>query len=362
MSFILETPAVVVDLDVVGRNIDRMIAGLKSVGIKHRPHIKTHKSVMLAKLQIEKGACGITCAKLGEAEVMIDRGITDILIANEIIGEEKVRRLIKLNKRARVISCIDSFVGAKALSDAGEVEGIKLPVHIELDGGGHRCGRQPGDDIIAFAKSVYDLKGIEIAGLLAYSGQIYGETGEKNLRAAARHEMQLLLGTAKALSEIGIPVKELSGGSSLSSKYPDELCGITESRAGNYIFNDVTSIFSGVAKPEDCAIKVVTTIISLPERGRAIIDAGTKTLTSDMTSYRGGYGYVVEYPNMEIYKLNEEHGYIKYDPSIQLEIGQKISIIPNHCCMLPNLCDELTVFSSGRFAFNTPVEARGKNK
>jgi D-serine deaminase-like pyridoxal phosphate-dependent protein len=362
MSYLLDTPAVIVDLDVVERNIERMVAGLQSAGIKHRPHIKAHKSVRLAKLQLEKGAQGITCAKLGEAETMIDGGITDILIANEIVGEIKVRRLIALNKRAQVFSCIDSIEGAQALSDASEAEGMKLPVLIEIDGGGHRCGRQPGEDIIAYAKAVSGLNGISVMGLLTYAGQIYGAKGETNMRAVAREEKRILVETARALADIGLPMLELSGGSSLSSPFPDELQGITESRAGNYIFNDVTSIFSGIVKPESCALRVVATIISLPVPGRAIIDAGTKTLTSDTSGYRGGYGYIVEYPGMEIYKLNEEHGYIKYDPSLRLTIGQQISIIPNHCCVLPNLCDELAVFRSGEFGFTTPVEARGKNK
>lgn len=357
----LDTPAVVIDIDQVGKNVEKIIAGFNKVGIKHRPHIKAHKSVTLAKLQIEKGACGITCAKLGEAEVMMENGITDILIANEIVGERKIKRLIELNKKHIVTSCVDSIEGAKALSDAAVAAGIKLPVHIEIDSGGGRCGRKPGKDVVEFAKEISSFLGIEIIGIMTYTGQIYGTLGEE-MRKMAKLEAETLVNTAKALEEAGIKVKELSGGSSLSAHFPEELRGMTESRAGNYIFNDCNDLFGQVCSVDECALRVITTVISTPEPGRAIVDAGTKTITSDGCSYRGGHGYVVEHPEIEIYKLNEEHGYIKFPELVKLKVGQRLTIIPNHSCVVPNLCDEVAIISGGKHVFNIPVEARGMNK
>jgi D-serine deaminase-like pyridoxal phosphate-dependent protein len=305
----LDTPVVIIDIDQAGRNINKIIEGFKKAGVKHRPHIKAHKCVTLAKLQIEMGADGITCAKLGEAEVMMEKGISDILIAYEIIGEKKIERLIALNKKGRVISCIDSIEGAEALSEAAVAAGIRLPVHIEINSGGGRCGRKPGSDLLEFAKTVKTLPGIEIIGIMTYSGQIYGTVGEE-MQKMAKLEAETLMVSRRELEEAGIPIKELSGGSSPSAHYPEELTGITESRAGNYILNDCTALFGGICTVHECALRVIAAVISTPEPGRAVIDAGSKTLTSDGCPYRAGYGYVVEYPEIEIYKLNEEHGFM----------------------------------------------------
>ena len=365
MNYEFETPAVVVDMGQARKNAVKAVGALKAAGIKHRPHIKAHKSVALAKMQLEAGAVGITCAKLGEAEVMQQNGIEDILIANEIIGENKIRRLLELNRHSRVISCVDSLEGASALSAAAEAVNFRLPVFVEIDSGGERCGRHPGGDLIQFAKAASALKGIEIIGVMTYAGQIYGVTGEK-MREAARHEAHILTEAADALRAIGLNIRELSGGSSLSLHIAEDSKGLTESRAGNYIFNDCNALFGGACVINECALRVITTVISIPKKNRAIIDAGTKTISSDGCSYRGGYGYVVGYPDIDIYKLNEEHGYLRLSDSVSggahLKIGDKLTIIPNHSCVLPNLCDELVMVENNEFKGLLPIEARGMNK
>lgn len=357
----VSTPAVIVDLDVAERNIQRMAEVVRSAGIRHRPHIKSHKSVFFARKQLEAGSIGITCAKLGEAEVMAEAGIDDILIAFPIIGKDKQERLFRLAQQIKVTCVADSVEGAKSVSSVGERVGLRIPLYIEVDGGIGRCGRQPGQDTAEFAKQIRHLPGIEIVGVLSYSGQIYAESSRESIRATAKNEALLLKQSADMIRAAGIELPVVSGGSSLSSKFAKELDGVTEVRAGNYLFHDVGQLSMGMVTVDDCALRVITTVVSVPAPGRAIIDAGSKTLTTDMMPFSKGFGYVIEFPEIEIFKLNEEHGFLRYDPSLTLQIGQQLTIIPNHACVIPNLCDELLGVRAGRVVDIIKVDARGKS-
>jgi D-serine deaminase-like pyridoxal phosphate-dependent protein len=358
----LPTPAVIVDLDIVDRNISEMARLVKKADVKHRPHIKTHKSIYFAQKQQQAGAVGLTCAKIGEAEVMADAGFDDILIAFPIIGEDKLERLYHLAQKVKITGCVDSVEAATALSDVGVRLGRKLPVYIEVDGGIQRCGRQPGGDTLAFAQSIHGFDGIEIVGILSYAGQIYSENVKERIEEIAAEEAQTLHMTAELLRVSGIPIQEVSGGSSISSKFPDQLKGITEVRAGNYIFHDRAQLSTGMVTVEQCALRIIVTVVSAIAPGRAIIDAGSKTLTTDLITFGIGYGYIIEQPEIEIYKLNEEHGYLRFDPSIQLHVGQRLTMIPNHSCVIPNLCDELIGVRGDQIITAIPIDARGKNK
>jgi D-serine deaminase-like pyridoxal phosphate-dependent protein len=358
----LDTPAVIVDLDIVEKNINAMSEVVKKAGIKHRPHIKTHKSTFLAKMQQKAGAKGITCAKLGEAEVFADEGFNDILIAFPIVGEKNLSRFQKLAEKIEVKTVVDSKEVAEGLSKVGQSMGKKIQVYIEVDGGIQRCGRQPGEDTVQFAKSIENLPGIDIMGVLSYAGQIYGINDKEKIKEMAKEESKTLFTTAEALRKAGFNIREVSGGSSISSKFAQNMEGITEIRAGNYIFHDQAQLATGMVSVDDCALRVIVTVISATAPGRAIIDAGSKTLTSDGASFATGHGYVIEYPEIEIYKLNEEHGYLRFDESIQLSVGDKLTIIPNHACMIPNLCDELIAVRGEDVVTTFPVSARGKNK
>jgi D-serine deaminase-like pyridoxal phosphate-dependent protein len=339
-----------------------MAERVKKAGLKHRPHIKTHKSVFLAEMQRKAGTSGITCAKLGEAEAFAAEGFDDILIAFPIIGERNLARLKVLAEKISVSTVVDSLEVAEGLSTVGEQVGKKIPVYIEVDGGIQRCGRQPGEDTVKFAESIRHLPGIDIMGVLSYAGQIYSINKKEEIRRMAEMEADTLVTTANALREAGFTIREVSGGSSISSKFADSMGGITEVRAGNYIFHDQAQLATGMVGVDDCALRVIVTVVSAAAPGRAIIDAGSKTLTSDGASFATGYGYVVDYPEIEIYKLNEEHGYLKFNESIQLKVGQKLTIIPNHSCMIPNLCDELVAVRGEQVVCTFPVTARGKNK
>lgn len=232
----LSTPYVAIDLDKVETNIKKMVGRLRKAGIQHRPHIKSHKAIELAKLQLDLGAEGVTCAKISEAEVMADGGIKDILIAFPIVGKEKLERLYRLSQKACITATVDSYDVAKGLSDVGERLDHKIRVLIELDGGIHRGGVQPGQPTLEFAKKIVKLPGIKIIGLFTYFGQIYGQPSVKSIKQMAEQETEMLLSTKRLLEDHGFDISVTSGGSTPSSFFADQLRGITEARAGNYIF------------------------------------------------------------------------------------------------------------------------------
>lgn len=359
----IPTPAVLVDLDQVDANIRRMVGENRPYGIAHRPHIKSHKCVELARRQLELGAQGITCAKLGEAEVMSAAGITDILLAYPLIGPDKLMRLKALLERGvRIRTIVNSIEGARGLSSLGETMHQPVDVLVEVDGGINRGGLKPGPETLAFAESIRGLAGIRITGLLYYGGGLSKDDTPEKIREKSRRERDELVGTAELLRAHGFHMAVLSGGSSFSAKNPDCLAGITENRAGNYIFNDVSQLAVGYAQPADCALTALTTVISRPDAYSAIIDAGSKTLSSDLNAQRPGYGFVVDDPRVQVVKLNEEHGFLHSDSEIIFAIGEKISIIPNHACVLPNLADELYGLRDGQLERMLKVDARGKNR
>lgn len=358
----LSTPFVRIDLDRMENNIRLMIERLKKVGITHRPHIKAHKSIAIAKKQIELGASGITTAKLSEAEVMVDGGIEDILIAFPILGEEKLLRLEKLARRANIKATIDSRAIAEGISRVGERLGRRIDVLIELDGGIHRCGVQPGEQTLKFAKSIEDLDGINVIGLMTYMGQIQAEKTKEGMKSIAKSEVEMFKSTQRLLNANGFNITVLSGGSSAASVFEDQLAGITESRAGNYIFSDMNAVHLGISTEKDIALKVCSTVVSTPLPGYATIDAGSKTLTSDASRSGSGYGRISGMADVEIVKLSEEHGFIRFDPAnYNLKVGDVVEIMPNHCCVVPNLCDCVYGFRGRHFDGMIRIDARGKN-
>lgn len=355
----LPTPAVVVELEQVSLNLKKMDTLTKTYGINVRPHIKPHKSLYFAREQLVNGAKGITCARLSEAEVMVKHGITDILIAYPLIGEDKMERLKKLVAQADIITIVNSEYGANQLSEAGVSLGKKITVLIEIDGGLHRGGVLPYDAALHFAETIKDLPGIVIKGLMYYNGLIYAENTMEGYIKGTRKEHDELVGTAELLRKNGYCMEILSGGNSYSSKCCKYLEGITEVRCGNYIFNDVSALATGFATEEECALRVVSTVICKMDDYHAIIDAGSKTLTTDICGHRAGYGYVVGRPDIIITKLNEEHGFIECSHPLGLNIGDKIAIIPNHSCVLPNLTDQIYGVRNNKLERMIPIEARG---
>ncbi|NOU92276.1 amino acid processing protein [Paenibacillus sp. LMG 31456] len=362
MYFELTTPSVIVDLDIVERNILQMAERLSAQGIQHRPHIKTTKSVYFARKQLEAGAIGITAAKLGEAETFARAGIDNILIAFPLIGEDKLRRFEALHSQVHVIAVVDSLEGATGLSAVGERSGLPVSVLIEIDGGLHRGGRQPGDDTLSFARELAVMPGIRIYGIMGYFGMIYRNRDEQGLRQAVGTESVVMQETVSMLRDAGFAIEIISAGSTPSALLCEDLIGVTEVRAGNYIFFDASGVSLGLAKETDCALRVIATVVSTPFPGRATIDSGTKTLTSDLAHHRDGFGIVVGRPELRITGLNEEHGFLEFDPfQTMLSVGDRIEIIPNHSCVVSNLCDAVNGVRGGVFEMSIPVDARGRN-
>ncbi|WP_405110421.1 alanine racemase [Paenibacillus sp. FSL K6-1217] len=347
-------------MDILQRNIVGMAKRLKACGIQHRPHIKSHKSAAIARMQLTAGAIGITTAKLSEAEVFAAAGVESILIAYPLIGADKLDRFAALHMKCRMITAVDSITGASGLSEVGMRTGKPVRVLVEIDGGLHRGGRQAGEDALRFALTVQSLPGIRVSGLMGYFGTIYRNTGEAAFIEAAREEATLMMDTAALFREAGLPVDIISTGSSPAALMCRELGGVTEVRAGNYVFWDASGVGMGLASEEDCALRVIATVVSIPLPGRATIDAGTKSLTSDKAHGRDGFGIIAGHPEVKLAALNEEHGFLQYDPLLEpFQLGDRIEIIPNHSCVIPNLHNRVAGVRNGRWSEWIAVDARG---
>ena len=345
----LDTPAVTVDLDKVDRNIRRAQEHLAALGLANRPHIKTHKIPALAKLQMDAGAVGITCQKLGEVEVMADAGVADdILLTFNVIGEAKTERLAALIRRLkRMAVVLDNEVVAKGLSEAGRRHGVDIRFLIECDTGFGRNGVQSPQAALDLARAAMKMPHMRFEGLMTFP------TAKPEQRQWLERALQLLQGA-------GLDVPVVSGGGSPSLKSAGEFPMLTEYRAGTYIYNDVMQVTAGAATWDDCAMTVRTTVISRPTDDRAILDAGSKVMTYEQY-YAKGFGRIIEYPDAVITGFSEEHGMVDLTGSRKKpKVGEVVSVIPNHCCVVTNMMDEIYAVRGSTVEAAWPVAARGK--
>ena len=343
----LETPVLTADLDAIERNVARVQAYCNEHGLALRPHIKTHKLPELARLQLEAGAVGITCQKLGEAEVMAGAGIEDILVSFPLVGEAKAERLAALAARVKMTVVGDSAAVAEGLSAVLARRGVEVDFLVECDTGLGRTGVQSPEEAADLAVLVDELDGLRFAGLMTYPS--LPETAPW-LRAAR-----------VAIEARGLAVGRISGGGTPTADRTHELGVVDELRLGTYIYGDRACIENGSVALEDCALRVIATVVSRPTRERAIIDAGSKTLTSDAAVGATGHGFVLEHPEAEIYNLNEEHGYVDVSRCPRPpEIGDRVTIVPNHACTTANMHDEVVMHRGGGVVETLPTAARGK--
>jgi D-serine deaminase-like pyridoxal phosphate-dependent protein len=361
----LDTPLIAVDLDLLQRNIAEMAALAVSHGVALRPHAKTHKSPHIARLQLEAGAVGLTCAKLGEAEVLVDQGgVTDILIAYPIVGDIKIQRLIHLLDRARVIVAVDTHQAAAALSQAISANDRTLDIYIEVNTGQDRAGAYAGQDAVDLAIAVSRMPGLRLAGVMTHEGHA-GFSAPDDIATVAENAGQALVDTAERIRSQGIEVAHVSVGSTPASWFTPRVPGITEMRPGTYVFHDNNAFRHGRIGPDRCAARVVATVVSRPaghpKGHRAIIDAGSKALALDPSPSHPGHGYIVGHPGATIARLSEEHGVVTLPPAERgFDVGDRVEIIPNHICPAVNLTDELVVIRAGHVVDRWPVAARGK--
>lgn len=357
---LIDTPSLVVDETILRQNIAEMASLAKSMGVALRPHIKTHKTPEIARLQMAAGAIGITCAKLGEAEVMADGGIEDILIAYPTVGDMKIKRLLALMERARMILAVDSREAAMALSEAMTRNERVLDVYVEVNTGQDRSGSLFGDDTVALAVEIARLSGLRLTGIMSHEGQANTQ-GPDLIESVAVEAGHRLVATAEKIRALGIELPVVSVGSTPAAAYTPTVSGITEMRPGTYVFKDTTAFRYGIYGPDRCAARFYATVASHPGSDRYIVDAGSKTLALDKSYGHPGHGYIVGHPTAIIDRLSEEHGVVivpEGDPGFA--IGETVEIIPNHVCPTVNLMDEIVIVRDGRVIDRWKIAARGK--
>jgi D-serine deaminase-like pyridoxal phosphate-dependent protein len=344
------TPAVVIDMDRVARNIARVQAACDAAGVANRPHIKTHKSPLLAQMQIKAGARGITCQKLGEAEVMAEAGIDDILISYNLLGEEKMARLGALQRLAKMTVAADNSVVIAGLPQAAAVSGRTLDVVVECDTGRKRAGVETPAEAVTLAQEIASKPGLNFAGFMLYPT----ETGWP--------EAQRFLDDALAgVRAHGLEPTMVSTGGSPNLINLGQLRGATEHRPGTYIYNDRMQVKAGVATWDDCALNVYSTVVSRAGADRGILDAGSKTLTSDTGGGLDGHGLILEHPEARIARFAEEHGFLDLSRSnSRPAIGDVVRIVPNHVCVVVNMVDEVLMVRGDEIVGPLPVAARGR--
>lgn len=358
----LDTPALVVFDDVLKRNLKQMADYASSQGIELRPHFKTHKTAEVARMQKELGAAGVTCAKLGEAEALAETGIFDsIFIANQIVGEIKLKRLAALMERVpHVRVAVDSLEVSQGLQGAMADAGKTLDVVIELNTGQGRAGILP-EEALKLADKIREMSNLKLVGLMTHEGHAGKTMSKDELRDTSIAAGKQMVETAEKLRERGFDISVVSVGSTPAAFETTQVEGITEMRPGTYVFQDNTIFRFGDIGPDDVALRILATVTSRPSADRAILDTGSKVLTTEPSQWKEGFGYIVQYPEAEIFSLSEEHGWVSLPESCRnMKIGEKIEIIPNHVCPTVNLTDELYLVRDGEVAETWPVIARGK--
>lgn len=357
----LDTPALVIDLDRVERNVNEMADLARRAGVRLRPHTKTHKMPELARLQVDAGASGITCAKLGEAEVMVAAGFDDILIAYPLVGEAKLARLRSLRERARILVSLDSVEVAEGLGRLGVATNDPLEVFVEVDTGHHRMGRAPGAPSASLVAEVSRIPGVVVVGLLTHAGHAYGATSEVERDAVVAREIDDLIMTKGLCADLGVAVEEISVGSTPSARGELRRAGVTEVRPGTYVFNDTMMMSLGVATESTTAAHILATVVGRPTPERFVIDAGTKCFTSDGVG-RPHWIKALGRDDLTMEFVTEEHGVGRFDPAWggELRIGDKLRFIPSHACPVINLFDFAYASRGDEVVGEIAVAGRGK--
>jgi D-serine deaminase-like pyridoxal phosphate-dependent protein len=358
----LDTPALVVDLDIMEQNLRRAAEYAAAHDLRLRPHTKTHKAPELARRQIALGAAGLTVAKVGEAEVMLRAGPADLLLAYPVIGAAKLRRLVEVARFARVTVALDSLTTATELSDAARAATVSFGVLAEVDVGGGRVGVTPGAELRDLARGLASLPGLEFEGIAFYPGHIrhLDEAGVKALDALDR----LVRSIVADLRRDGFEVPIVSGGSTPSLYHSHRVTAMNEIRPGTYIFNDRNTATCGACDANDCAAFVLATVVSTARPGQVIMDGGSKTFSSDRLAGAGdeaGYGLVIEDPRAVFVKMNEEHGFVDVRAcDTHFRIGDRVRVIPNHICTAVNLHETMYGIRGEEVVAEWKVAGRGK--
>lgn len=356
----LDTPCLLVDLDRMASNIDRWQARITAGGVQLRPHVKTHKSPTIGRMQLNAGAAGITVAKLAEAEIFAAHGCEDIFIAYPLIGAEKWRRATALAQRCTLTVGVDSVVGAEGLSAAAQVADVTVRVCVEIDTGLHRSGVQPAD-APALCRVVHDLPGLELDGIFTYRGAFFADAVGRSATELAHEEGSIMVALAEHIRASGLPIRTVSVGSTPTGLAAARVPGVTEVRPGTYIFGDYMQAAGGFIDDDEIALTILCTVISRPAVDVATIDGGSKTFGGDVVPARLGLHGYARAVGREAYleSMTEEHGVVRLEPGFNPQIGERIAFHPIHVCTTVNLSDTLVGVHDGRVAEIWPVLARG---
>lgn len=346
----LDTPTLVIDIDALRQNLSRYQSYYDEHRIPLRPHIKTHKTLAISAMQMAKGAVGLTCQKIGEAETLVAGGLTvDILIPYNIVGASKLDRLTSLARQTAVTVAADSEFVVRGYSNAATRAGTPLKVLIEVDCGHERTGVTSVEEAIALGRLIHVLPGLEFRGIMGYPTP-----------PSVRPFLQAIL---SGLQDAGLPCPVVSGGGTKVAMHAHELPELTEYRIGEYAVGGAGHLLAGRHTVEQCALRVIATVVSRPTEHRAILDSGSKTLSASMMQTEAGVsmGYIVEYPDARLHSCSEEHGHVDISNCDRKpEIGERVQVLPVHPCPCVNLHDEMVVTSRGRVETIWPVHARGK--
>jgi D-serine deaminase-like pyridoxal phosphate-dependent protein len=367
----LRTPSVLIDKTRLEQNVDRMQAAATARGVRLRPHAKTHKSPDLARVQIARGAVGICCAKLGEAEVFAAAGIDDIRLPYPInpANADRVLRLLDLTRLSFIVDDADV---ARTWSALMRVNQREVDVLVKVDVGFHRCGIDPDSRGAAeLVARVADLPGLRFRGLLSHAGHAYGAGTESEVAAIAASEARTLARLAEEVARLGPRVEEISVGATPSARFSLQQDGITELRPGNYIYFDRTQVGLGAATWDDCALTVLARVVSRPAADRLILDCGSKTLSTDQArAFASTPGFGVVFTDLAtprpdeallIERLSEEHATVRVlGAGCALKIGDLVRVLPNHACVVSNLVDSVWLVNGETVLDELPVAARGR--
>jgi len=350
----LETPALVLDVDALKRNLRKMADHFAPLPCKLRPHAKTHKCTEIARRQVRLGAVGITCAKLGEAEAMANGGLDDILIANQVVDPRKTRRLAALARRVALSVAVDDLNNAHALGEAARRAGSIVGVLLEVDTGMGRCGVAPDvPTVVRFAQELSRAPGLKFRGLMGYEGHAVLVEDEAERREKAEAAARKLLECAKAVREAGLDVKVISAGGTGTYDVTSKFSGITEVQAGSYALMDAR--YARVRPEFEHALFLAATVVSRPTPSRVILDAGLKSITQEF-----GLPSVVSHEGLKVAALSEEHARCEAGGPSPLRVGDQVWLLPTHCCTTVNLHERYWCVRDGKLADTWPIEARGR--
>lgn len=354
----LDTPCLVVDLDIVERNLARMAGDLAARGVRLRPHVKTHKSVRLARLQLEHGAAGLTVGTLGEAEVLVDAGLADLFVAYPLwLSGAKARRLRALLERAPLVVGFDSAEGVRRLAAAATGARHPLAVALEIDSGERRAGVTP-DEAPELARAAL-AAGIRFDGVYTHGGHAYA--GPAAVDAAADDEVEVLGRAASLLEADGIAFAVVSAGSTPTARRSAR-GPVTEERPGTYVFNDRQQVGLGGCEPDEVAFYVAASVVSTAVPGQFVVDAGGKTLAKDRPTWVEGFGSLPAFPDAVITRTYDYHGVVEVSPGAPIPaLGEVVAVVPNHVCPVVNLADSFVVVRGGTIVDRWPVDARGRS-